>query len=218
MRWHRLDYPGQTGGDAAGPNEGEARALSAEMARLRPERRPNQGADGVVTSGEMTAARWRRIRDNLADVEGQAGHRLFAEAARQFHLMEEMARYDNVELRIVDSYRSPERAAANAAASGNSTAVASFSSHSLGLAVDLAMSVEGGQRFFETTTRPMSNVAGMRASPVYKWMLLRGGEFGWFPFGHEPWHWEYNPDGFRPRFRALVVDAPVPAAAAPAAR
>jgi hypothetical protein len=43
-------------------------------------------------------------------------------------------------------------------------------------------------------------------------MLLRGAEFGWFPFGHEPWHWEYNPDGFRDRFRALVMEAPAPAA------
>ena len=60
----------------------------------------------------------------------------------------------------------------------------------------------------------MSNVAGMRASPVYKWMLLRGAEFGWFPYGNEPWHWEYNPEDFRDRFRPLVVDAPAPAGAA----
>jgi hypothetical protein len=213
MRWHRLDYPGHAEGEAAGPNEGEAAAMSAEIARLRPERRPNQGAANVVTRDEMTPARWRRITSNLEAVEDQTGHRLFGEAAHAFHRMSEMAAYDNVDLRIVDSFRPQAAAAANAATSGNPMAVASFSSHSLGLAVDLAMSV-GTQRFQETTTRPMSNVAGMRASPVYKWMLLRGAEFGWFPYGHEPWHWEYNPDGFRARFRALVVDAPAPAAAA----
>ncbi len=213
MRWHRLDYPGHAEGEAAGPNEGEATAMSAEIARLRPERRPNQGAANVVTRDEMTPARWRRITSNLEAVEDQTGHRLFGEAAHAFHRMSQMAAYDNVDLRIVDSFRPQAAAAANAATSGNPMAVASFSSHSLGLAVDLAMSA-GTQRFQETTTRPMSNVAGMRASPVYKWMLLRGAEFGWFPYGHEPWHWEYNPDGFRARFRALVVDAPAPAAAA----
>jgi hypothetical protein len=213
MRWHRLDYPGHAEGEAAGPNEGEAEALSAEMARLRPERRPNQGANNVVTRDEMTPARWRRINANLETVEGQGRHRLFGEAAHAFHRMSEMARYDNVELQIFDSFRPQAVAAANAAQSGNPMAVASFSSHSLGLAVDLNMSVAGGQQFQEATTRPMSNVAGMRASPVYKWMLLRGAEFGWFPYGNEPWHWEYNPDGFRARFRALVMEAPAPAAA-----
>jgi hypothetical protein len=212
IRWDRLDYPGHAEGEAAGPHEGEAEAMSAEIARLRPERRPNQGAANVVTRDEMTPARWRRITSSLEGVEGQAGHRLFGEAAHAFHLMSQMAAYDNVDLNLVDSFRPQAAAAANAATSGNPMAVASFSSHSLGLAVDLAMSV-GTQRFQETTTRPMSNVAGMRASPVYKWMLLRGAEFGWFPYGHEPWHWEYNPDGFRARFRALVVDAPAPAAA-----
>ena len=214
MRWDRLDYPGHATDEAAGPNEGEATAMSSEMAALRPERRPNQGAANVVTSDEMTAARWGRINANLQAVEGQGGRRLFAEAARQFHRMSELARYDNVELRILDAFRPRATAAANAAAAGNAMAVAAFSSHSLGLAVDLAMSVEGGAQFAEMTTRPMSNVAGMRSSPAYKWMLLRGAQFGWFPYGHEPWHWEYNPEGFRERFRALVMEAPAPAAAA----
>jgi hypothetical protein len=93
-------------------------------------------------------------------------------------------------------------------------AVAAFSSHSLGLAVDLQMSA-GTQHFQEMTTRPMSNVAGMRAAPAHKWMVLRAEEFGWFPYGNEPWHWEYNPPGFRDRFRAIVDPQPAAAAAAP---
>src|SRR6478672_6366042 len=35
-------------------------------------------------------------------------------------------------------------------------------------------------------------------------MVLRGERFGWYPYGHEPWHWEYNPLGFRERFRSAL--------------
>jgi hypothetical protein len=40
----------------------------------------------------------------------------------------------------------------------------------------------------------------MFRSPVYKWMAVRGREFGWYPYRREPWHWEYNPPGFKERF------------------
>ena len=219
MRWDRLDYPGHAEGEAAGPNEGEAAAMSAEIAVLRPERRPNSGANNVVTRDEMTAARWRRITANLEAVEGQGRHRLFGEAARQFHRMEEMARYDNVELRIFDSFRPQAVAAANAAASGQRDGRRVLL---LPLARPRGRPHHVGRGRCSSSRRrprrPISNVAAMRASPAYKWMLLRGAEFGWFPYGNEPWHWEYNPDGFRARFRALVMEAPVPAAPAASAR
>jgi D-alanyl-D-alanine dipeptidase len=146
-------------------------------------------------------------------VAGQPHHRLFEEAARAFERMAQVASYDSVELKILDSYRSPATAEANAAASGNPQAVAKFSSHTLGLAVDLQMST-ATQRFLETTTHPMSNVAGMRAAEAHKWMVMRGAKFGWFPFGNEPWHWEYNPPGFRDRFRQVVDPPKAPAGAA----
>jgi hypothetical protein len=103
---------------------------------------------------------------------------------------------------------------ANAAKSGNPIAVATFSAHSLGLAVDIATSA-GSEHFLEMTTHPMSNVFGMRAAQAHKRMLLRVEEFGWYPYGNEPWHWEYNPPGFRDRFRAIVD--PPKATAKPAA-
>ncbi|MGB3256642.1 MAG: hypothetical protein WBG89_02220 [Ornithinimicrobium sp.] len=78
-------------------------------------------------------------------------------------------------------------------------AVADFSSHTLGLAVDLKMGVRGLQAQ-EITTVPMSNPVSMRESAAHKWMVLRGAEFGWFPYHNEPWHWEFNPPGYRDRF------------------
>jgi hypothetical protein len=77
----------------------------------------------------------------------------------------------------------------------------------LGLAVDLQMSVKSGvgkitqdQRSLEMTTVPMQNVVDMRKSPVHKWMFVNGEDYGWYPYQNEPWHWEYNPPGFRELF------------------
>src|SRR5205814_5463146 len=131
----------------------------------------------------------------------------------------EAAKQDGVTLHILDGFRTHQRAEANAKKAGNSDAVAGFSSHSLGLAMDLEMSA-GSQKFLETTTTPMQNVADMRSAPAHKWMMLRGEAYGWYPYGNEPWHWEYNPPGLPDRFfnaAALVAPAkeakPVPAAA-----
>jgi hypothetical protein len=52
------------------------------------------------------------------------------------------------------------------------------------------------------STRSMPNIVRMYRSPVYKWMALHGREHGWFPYRREPWHWEYNPPGFRERFES----------------
>jgi hypothetical protein len=46
----------------------------------------------------------------------------------------------------------------------------------------------------------MANVVRMYRSPVYKWMALNGSRFNWFPYKREPWHWEYNPPGFKERY------------------
>jgi len=56
----------------------------------------------------------------------------------------------------------------------------------------------------------------MRQSPVHKWLFLRGGAYGWYPYQHEPWHWEYNPSGFRATFFSNWTGA-VPGATAQAA-
>jgi hypothetical protein len=210
ITWGRLDYPGHAPDEEAGAQEGEAVAMATELAILRPERRPNSGSDAVIVKSEMTDAKRKRLVANLKDVPGQTGHKLFSEATDAFEKMAKIAAYDNITLTIVSSWRDPGVAAANAAASGNAMAVAAFSSHSLGLAIDIAMS-GGGQHFQETTTRPMSNVAGMRSSEAHKWMVLRAEKFGWYPYGHEPWHWEYNPPGLRDRYRKALEPAAPPA-------
>jgi Domain of unknown function (DUF4157)/D-alanyl-D-alanine carboxypeptidase len=200
FHWNPADYPGPP----AGPNEGVARSMARAMATIVPERRPNIGVANVMTSAELTATARKNILANLVEVPGQPHQRLLAPAARAFDRMQTIAgTFDGINLSINNSFRSFTTAQANAAAAANPMAVASFSSHSLGLAVDFNLTA-GAQHFTEVTTTPMQNVANMRSSPTYKWMALHGEEFGWYPFGDEPWHWEYNPPGFRDVFRSLV--------------
>jgi hypothetical protein len=215
--WQENDYPGGITGD----NEGRANQMSRQLSTIRPERRANSGADAVVTRAQHTAAVQRHIRDNLVAIPAfpapagggtaphqRTGHNLYRNAQAAFMLMRDAALLDGVPLVVLSSYRDPAVAEERARAAGNPAAVASFSSHSLGLAVDLRMSLtytdaSGGQQnvsFSETSTRPMQNVVDMRESPVHKWIFLHGAEYGWFPYQNEPWHWEYNPNGFRDQF------------------
>lgn len=58
-----------------------------------------------------------------------------------------------------------------------------FSAHQTGRAVDLYLGVPNGS----------ANVARLRRTPAYKWMVANARRFGFYPYPTEPWHWEYNP-------------------------
>jgi hypothetical protein len=215
FHWNANDYPG----GPAGPNEGRATRMHNAMSGVRPERRANSGADAVIAQPQFnSSARTRSfITAHLQTVPAFSaapagsttiptqppGKRLLQHAMTSFLAMRDAALADGVALALTDGYRDAATAAANASASGNPAAVASYSSHSLGLAMDLIMST-GSQHFVETTTVPMQNVVDMRTSPVHRWMLIRGAEHGWYPYTPEPWHWEYNPPGFREQLMAEI--------------
>jgi LAS superfamily LD-carboxypeptidase LdcB len=38
-------------------------------------------------------------------------------------------------------------------------------------------------------------VERMRDTPAYRWLVAHAERFGFYPYDHEPWHWEYNPPG-----------------------
>jgi len=212
IHWDPADYPG----GPAGPNEDAARSMVRAMTAIIPERRPHKGAANVMTSEELTAKAEANIKANWTGIRGQPGQLLLTPAADAFEKMQQAAKLDGVDLSINNSFRSFAVAKAKAAAAANPEAQASFSAHSLGLAVDFNLTA-GKQHFAEVTTTPMQNVANMRSSPTHKWMALHGEEFGWYPFGNEPWHWEYNPPGFRDTFRALVFPQASTKPLAPAA-
>ena len=57
------------------------------------------------------------------------------------------------------------------------------SAHQSGRAVD----------FYLGRSNSSGNVAILRTSRAYKWMVANARRFGFYPYDREPWHWEYNP-------------------------
>ena len=199
FKWDTFDFPGKV----PGPNEARAREMIRALSQVRPERRANSTADAVIVESEVDRDLERDIRKQFVPVEGQAGHQLHPEAAASFVRMRAAAAGEGVRLRILDADRKFEHSRKRAAKAGHPQAIADFSTHNLGLAVDLWMSTRR-KSFREARTTPFGKLVEMHESPAHKWMLLRGEAFGWYPFKNEPWHWEYNPAGFRERFRASI--------------
>ncbi|HEY3411516.1 MAG TPA: D-alanyl-D-alanine carboxypeptidase family protein [Armatimonadota bacterium] len=195
FQWDPDDYPG----GPVGPHEEVALAQDAALSRIRAERRANSTATAVVRESEFNNDVWKYIESEERVVPGQERFKLNRWALASFIAMREAAKRDGVDIVILSSNRLPATAAQNATRESNSYAVARFSSHILGLAMDIQLR-DVALAVSETSTRPMSNVIAMRRSRAHKWMFLRGAAFGWYPYQHEPWHWEYNPPGFRERF------------------
>jgi hypothetical protein len=198
-----------------GTHQAEAQQLLDKLGAQRPgggERRPNQGKTAILTSRQYKKDPEKYdeyISGQLADVTSYVlgsttktqTHQLNKHAAEQFAKVVEAAAADGVHFSINNSFRSRAKAKAGAARSGNSKAVASYSSHSMGLAVDLNLWVKGlGKRGGVSTD--MTNIVKLLSTPGYKWMYDRGAEFGWYQYRNEPWHWEYNPPGFAATFWA----------------
>ncbi|MEO0587694.1 MAG: D-alanyl-D-alanine carboxypeptidase family protein [Planctomycetota bacterium] len=206
FEWDPADYPG----GPEGPNEKLADMLTDALDLVTPERRANRTRTAVITRDEATDAIWAYMLDQWVPVPGEGDWKLNRHAMASYLKMRDAAAADGVELKILSGHRDPEVARRNAAAVGNSFAVASFSSHSLGLAIDFVLPKPESEDRFPLATRPMGDVVDMRRSPVHKWLHLYGRDFGWYPFQHEPWHWEFNPPGFRDVFFAEFPDGPPP--------
>ncbi|MBZ0232454.1 MAG: D-alanyl-D-alanine carboxypeptidase family protein, partial [Deltaproteobacteria bacterium] len=136
------------------------------------------------------------LESQLASVPNQSA-RLHHKAAAAFAEMEAAAAKDGVELTIKSSYRVPQNKK-----SSNPYAVASNSSHSYGLALDLKLSVDKedsadgeGFKVTEISTKDANNLMKYYKSSVTKWMLMNGARFNFYPYANEPWHYEYNPEG-----------------------
>jgi hypothetical protein len=196
--WEYGDFPG----GPEGSNEQFADVMVDVLDIVCPERRANQSRVGVVLRAEATGPVWTYVTNQWVVVPGQTNRKLNRHACESFVRMREHASAEGVDLVILSGHRHPKTAQRNAARAGNSNAVASFSSHSLGLAIDLEMSHREDIEFKELSTRPMAELVRMRQSPVHKWLVLRGDDFGWYPYQNEPWHWEYNPPGFHASFWA----------------
>ncbi len=195
IQWNPADFPG----GPTGSHEAAARQMARDLGRTRPERRANVGETALLPEKQFTSSMERYIRSEMREIPGQKGFHLNQYALESFIRMREDAGRDGIELVVISRDRPAARSRAMAGTSQNPAAVARFSSHNLGLAIDVRLSHDG-QRYREATTQPMQNVVDMRESPVHKWLFLRGANYGWYPYHNEPWHWEYNPPGFREQF------------------
>ena len=99
---------------------------------------------------------------------------------------------DEKRLKIISAFRSPEYQEKLRKASPNSsrTALALFSAHFTGRALDLYV---GG----EPVTTKDANRAVQVNTPVYKWLVKNADRFGFYPYYYEPWHWEYAPENIK---------------------
>jgi LAS superfamily LD-carboxypeptidase LdcB len=209
-----------------GTHQAQAQQLLDALARVRPgggERRPNQGKTALLTSKQykQDPAKYDEyISSQLADVTsygetdprrtGTQTHQLNKHAAGQFAKALAAAAAEDVHLSINNSFRTRAKAAAGAKRAGNAKAVAKYSAHSMGLAVDLNLWVAGLGKRGDVSTA-MTNVVKLLSTPGYKWMYQHGAQFGFYQYRNEPWHWEYNPPGFADTFWAEAADlAPAP--------
>jgi hypothetical protein len=210
--WRSVEFPGNVPkhsveSDAMRQHWRLAEQLFSAMATVVPERRvPSSIAyhDPAVET-----------------LPGQTHHQLFIEARDAFVRLRDAAAADGVRLIVTSSWRSRKKQAGLSQRQSNAKAVArGRSAHMYGLAVDLRLSVPGLQvaEANTRTTEKMANLVRMYRSPVYKWMALRGREFGWYPYRREPWHWEYNPPGLKARFERAGSPPSVPTTSASGGR
>lgn len=190
-----------------------------ELIKVTPERRVTIGSNVVLcvacnrddpyvtveNKGTLLEKRtisptlWNWIQNEEVVVQAigkEHPHKLNRYAAESFKTMREAAKSDGIDLKILPGVSASDRdktaADTGCKKAANPWAVACFpNSHNLGLAVDLYMST-GAQKYCGTCTQPMQNVVDMRQSVVHKWLILNAAKYGWHPFTHEPWHWEYN--------------------------
>ncbi len=194
-----------------GRHQDDAKRLFSALADNRPgggERRVNAGATAMITKTEFAAATDKPsidayIQSQVNNTALPGGGRLNKHAAAAFLRMREAAQREGVDLRVLSGFRSRASEEAMAKKNTNRWAFGGFSPHSLGLAADLALRVGSSATadFTETSTR-MDKLVGILSSPAYKWVYVNGAAYGFFQYKAEPWHWEYNPPGFKRTFWA----------------
>lgn len=199
-----------------GVNQELAGKLFLELSNVRPgggERRVNITQNAVIPqdafnkSKEDKTAFYDYVVAELIDIPGQEDFKLNREAAEKFAEMRTAAKADGVPIIALSTWRSLAHEEAAAKAAGNPNAVGGIS-HLIGLAADVKLHVNAKKdpgTFAEGSTM-MPRMMDMLKSPVHKWIFKNGASYGFYQYRQEPWHWEYNPPGFRERFYANSPD------------
>ncbi len=199
-----------------GLHQADAQALFDALSAARPgggERRVNAGNAAMITADQFAAADGRAAIDTYVD--GQidptalpGGGKLNKHAAEAFRTMAAAAAAQGVTLRVMSGYRTRAAEEAGARRNTNRLAFGAFSPHALGLAADVSLKVgTSAHASFAEASTIMTQLVTMLNSPAYKWIYMNGATYGFYQYRNEPWHWEYNPSGFKATFWSEADDA-----------
>lgn len=100
-------------------------------------------------------------------------------------------------LRIFSGFRAPDADAQRCARDRNCQGLIRTicSAHRTGLAMDVVIDSAPG---FGPDSSADANRLAMARSPLYRWMVVNGGRFGFVNYAYEPWHWEWTGEPLLP--------------------
>ncbi|WP_297506974.1 D-alanyl-D-alanine carboxypeptidase family protein [uncultured Caulobacter sp.] len=144
---------------------------------------------------------------NLVEVDAQERYggkaiRLRPGALEAYRRMVQAARADGVlprpeSLTIFSGFRAPVADAQRCAEQRNCQGLRRTicSAHRTGLAVDLVIDAAPG---FGPDSTADANRLAMSRAPLYRWMVVNAGRFGFVNYVYEPWHWEWTGEPLLP--------------------
>lgn len=100
-------------------------------------------------------------------------------------------------LRIFSGFRAPDADAQRCARDKNCQGLIRTicSAHRTGLAMDVVIDAAPG---FGPDSSADANRLAMARSPLYRWMVVHAGRFGFVNYAYEPWHWEWTGEPLLP--------------------
>jgi hypothetical protein len=100
-------------------------------------------------------------------------------------------------LMIFSGFRAPDADAQRCARDKNCQGLTRTicSAHRTGLAMDVVIDAAPG---FGPDSSADANRLVMARSPLYRWMVVNAGRFGFVNYAYEPWHWEWTGEPLLP--------------------
>ena len=169
---------GQFGATISVPASGNSPACSADERRIHPVVEPpaselvnvERRHGGPRQLHQNAYAAYQRLKA-AAEADGIPAN-LLTIASGYRSVASQQALWEGA----LQKYGSPQAARRWVAPPGGSP-------HHTGRAIDFNL---GGRNNSE-------NVAQLRQTAAYRWLVCNASRFGFFPYAAEPWHWEYNP-------------------------
>lgn len=148
---------------------------------------PSEGDLAVARPDESYGGKTIQLRPGALDA-----YRRMADAARAAGVL-----HRPEALKIYSGFRTPDADAQRCARDGNCQGLSRTicSAHRTGLAMDIFVDAAPG---FGPDSSVDANRLTMARSPLYRWMVVNAGRFGFVNYVYEPWHWEWTGEPLLP--------------------